>query len=204
VRATFRPLPVWPHEPTPWGRQRHRPFKASWSDTLTLLEREVLNLRGRDVIIGAGFTEHDIRMDGMPRSDAKMPRHAGVELSFDSKHGRLTYATDVCDYWQHNVRSIALGLEALRAVDRYGVSTQGQQYAGYRALPGIALSSGVKDDETAWRVLREAAGVEESDGWDLDMTWREAARNTHPDHGGEAQDFARVKAAYDWLRASAA
>lgn len=51
---------------------------------------------------------------------------------------RLVYATDACAFWQHNVRSIALGLEALRAVDRYGISRRGEQYAGYRA----ALTAG--------------------------------------------------------------
>jgi hypothetical protein len=56
---------------------------------------------------------------------------AAVQASQERK--RLVYATDVCEFWQHNVRSIALGLEALRAVDRYGISKRGQQYAGFRA-----------------------------------------------------------------------
>jgi hypothetical protein len=51
---------------------------------------------------------------------------------------RLIYATDACELWQHNVRSIALGLEALRAVDRYGITRRGEQYAGFRA----ALTAG--------------------------------------------------------------
>jgi hypothetical protein len=54
---------------------------------------------------------------------------------------RLVYATDACDFWQHNVRSIALGLEALRAVDRYGISRRGEQYAGYRAALTAGASS---------------------------------------------------------------
>lgn len=54
---------------------------------------------------------------------------------------RLVYATDACQFWQHNVRSIALGLEALRAVDRFGISRRGEQYAGFRAaLPARAGS----------------------------------------------------------------
>lgn len=51
---------------------------------------------------------------------------------------RLVYATDACEDWRHNVRSIALGLEALRAVDRYGITRKGEQYAGFRA----ALTAG--------------------------------------------------------------
>lgn len=59
---------------------------------------------------------------------------AAVQAALERK--RLVYATDTCVYWQHNVRSIALGLEALRAVDRYGISKRGQQYAGFRAALG--------------------------------------------------------------------
>jgi hypothetical protein len=55
-----------------------------------------------------------------------------LQAALDPGH-RLVYATDACDFWQHNVRSIALGLAALRAVDRYGISRRGEQYAGYRA-----------------------------------------------------------------------
>jgi hypothetical protein len=46
---------------------------------------------------------------------------------------RLVFATDAYEDWQHNVRAIALTLEALRAVDRYG-TTGGRQYAGFRQL----------------------------------------------------------------------
>jgi len=33
--------------------------------------------------------------------------------------------TDSCEFWQHNVRPIALRLVALRAVDRYDVTKRG-------------------------------------------------------------------------------
>lgn len=51
---------------------------------------------------------------------------------------RHVYATDVCARWQDNVRSIALGLQALRAVGRFGITPSGQQYAGFRG----SLTSG--------------------------------------------------------------
>lgn len=54
-----------------------------------------------------------------------------INAAMDPKK-RLIYACDVCDFWQHNVRSIALGLGSLRAVDRYGISSRGEQYAGFR------------------------------------------------------------------------
>jgi hypothetical protein len=38
-----------------------------------------------------------------------------------------------------NSRSIGLELEALRAIDRYGITKQGEQYVGFKALPSGSL-----------------------------------------------------------------
>jgi hypothetical protein len=177
MQVTFRPLPTWPY---PVTRDRRSPwtFKAGWSSTLQILERELGYLGGRNVVIGAAFSERDLRLDGMPRADARTPSHPGIELSFDSKHGRLVYATDVCARWEHNVRSIALGLESLRAVDRYGITRRGEQYAGWKQL-----ESGGPSSERGRELIREHGGV------------RQALMATHPDHGGSPEDFADVQAA---------
>lgn len=178
MKVTFRPLPVWPYEATPADMRRSRwAFKASYPDTLKLLEREVGYLGGRDVVMGIGLQERDIRLDGLPRADARPASHPGVEVSFDSIHGRLVYATDVCADWHHNVRSIALGLEALRAVDRYGVTSRGQQYAGF-----LQLGPGGPDAERGALIVQQHGGI------------RQALMATHPDHGGDPRDFADVQA----------
>lgn len=174
--ATFRPLPVWPYRPTEKRRSKGT-FSASWDNTLDLLEREITYLRGDDIIIAGGFREEDIRLDGMLRSNAREPNHPGVEISFDSEHGRLVYGTDVCQFWQHNVRSIALGLEALRAVNRYGISRKGEQYAGW-------LQLGTADDP----VVRGKTLVEVAGGLGP------ALQLHHPDLGGERADFEAVMA----------
>jgi hypothetical protein len=49
------------------------------------------------------------------------------------QQGRMVLATDTHERWEHNVRAIALTLELMRAVDRYG-ATQGRQYAGFQQL----------------------------------------------------------------------
>lgn len=173
---------TWPHGNT-WDRRSRYTFKASWSSTLDLLDRELRLLDAANVILGVNLRQQDIRQDGWPRSNAQQPIHPGVEVSFNSgaiakldpvvrrglilirqaggdarsaakRHHpdvggdhadfvaiqaaidptkRLVYATDCCEFWQHNVRSIALGLQALRAVDRYGISRRGEQYAGFKA-----------------------------------------------------------------------
>jgi hypothetical protein len=178
MQVTFRPVTVWPYPDTDPRRSRGA-FKAGWQNTLNLLERELRLLEADNVVLGAGFREQDLRLDGLPRSDARVPAHPGIELSFDSPHGRLVYATDSCEWWEHNVRSIALGLEALRAVDRFGITRKGEQYAGWKQLTAGSGPSASRGH----RLIDQHGGV------------RDALKATHPDHGGEATDFADVQAA---------
>jgi hypothetical protein len=206
MRYTFRPLPIWPYPET--KPRSGSPFSASYSRTLELLESELAALHAKNVIIGAGFTEHDIRNDGLPRADARRPSHPGVELSFDSRVGRLVYATDAFDAswygkqgWQENLRAIALGLEALRKLERYGISKRGQQYAGWKALPsagGITIA----DAGEARTLLRTYAGPGDY-GYGkagLEKMYRAAVKRTHPDTGGTEDAFKHVQAAWHLLK----
>lgn len=177
MKVTYRPLPTWPHPETRERRSRWT-FKASWQNTMDLLDRELRNLGATNVVLGASFREQDLRMDGLPRSNAKEPSHPGVEISFDSPHGRLVYATDSCERWEHNVRSVALGLEALRAVDRFGITKHGEQYAGWKQL-----GAGSNDAERGRDLIREHGSV------------TAALKATHPDTGGDEADFRAVQAA---------
>ena len=118
----IRPIENWPVEPTPsWDRRSRSTFKASWNRTLRLLGRELDYLDAERVVFQIDVEERHIRIDGMLYARA-MPASPRVIISFDSKHGPLSYPCDSCEYWQHNIRSIALALEALRSVDRYGVT----------------------------------------------------------------------------------
>jgi hypothetical protein len=80
-----------------------------------------------------------------------------------------------------NVRAIALALEALRKVDRYGVTKRGEQYAGWKALP----SPNDAILERGRQIIREHDG---------DV--RRALAATHPDReGGDEEAFKAVSAA---------
>jgi len=204
VQATFRPL-RWTEPSTPAEERRSRyTFKAGWQSTLTLLDRELDYLEAQDFVIEADFTEADLRLDGMPRSSARPPIHPGVRVAFESKFGPLIYSTDSCSFWQHNVRSIALGLEALRAVDRYGVTKRGEQYTGWKAIgsgPSIPMGgNGQMTREDAARFIATHSG---SNAYDVpqilvDPEWRAkayryAARRLHPDQGGTADLFQQLQ-----------
>jgi hypothetical protein len=163
---------------------------------MTLLDQELYYLDATDVVIEADFREQDIRIDGMPRSNARQPEHPGVRIAFGSIHGPLIYGTDSCALWQHNVRSIALGLEALRAVDRYGVTRRGEQYAGWKALPsGIAMPAAAMTRAEALTSLGGLANVGRvvDHPAEIKSAYRAAARRHHPDASGQRADWDRLE-----------
>jgi len=131
----------------------------------------------------------------LPRSDAR-PRTPRVIVSLDSMHGPLRYPCDNFHNWHDNVRAIALALEALRKVDRYGVTKRGEQYKGWKALP--APSGEPTTPELAARVI----GRTDPDPARIltDSTYakrivRAALKKHHPDQGGDAAQFHRVQQA---------
>jgi hypothetical protein len=176
MRATFRPLPAWPYP-----RQKRRPatYRVSYDRTLHDLEREVGYLKGKEIILGVVTDDSQIRIDGMLRADARVG-HGGVEVSFEVPSGeRLTFHTDTHSDWRDNLRAIVLGLEALRAVDRYGITSTAEQYAGFKQLP-----MGGPDPEVGRRLVERFGSI------------GEALRATHPDTREGAftdSDFASVQ-----------
>jgi hypothetical protein len=204
----FRPIAVWPGKRS---APRPSPFRASWSDTLGLLERELGKLQARNIVIQADCGESDIRRDGMLRADVRL-RGPGVILSFDSRHGPLSYPCDRYRDWQSNVRAIALSLEALRAVDRYGVTRRAEQYQGWSKLPPpdapvapAAANTGFSSESEAAVFLSNIGGGNASailrNRDTLLHVYRRACVATHPDHHPQhAQAFRRVQAAYEFLR----
>ena len=141
MRYEIRPLVAWTDPETP-VRRGSGVFRASWKDTLAFLGDEIEKIDGEPpVVFQIDVREGDIRADGMLRATAKVG-HPGVVISFVSKYGPLRYATDAYEQqwagslpsWQANIRAIALALQALRAVDRYGVTKRGEQYVARRKL----------------------------------------------------------------------
>lgn len=205
----FRPLPTW-IDPVTSPRQGHS-FTAGWIDTCDLLRREVEAIAPRattDIVLEVCADPRWVRRDGGLRADAKVTS-PGVVVSFESVHGPLRYVCDTFEArwagqmpgWQANVRAIALGLEALRKVNRYGIAGSGQQYTGWAAL---GAGSTLTPEQEALETLRRHAGLSSGPDYDdaegIKSAWRAAARATHPDRpGGDRHAFEAVQAAYQLL-----
>jgi hypothetical protein len=164
-----------------WNGYRSSPFAAGLGSTLKVLRREVAHLAPKRVILEADFREDQLRLDGLPKANARPASEAIILTLVGTRHGDLRYPCNSFGYWDENLRAIALALEALRKVDRYGVTRRGEQYAGWKALP--AGSS--PDVERGRELIREHGGV------------REALKAVHPDTGGNHEDLLAVQAARD-------
>lgn len=203
MRYEIRPLGHWT-DPETANRQGSGVFKAEWQSTLDLLGYETEQLGAGLLVVQVDVREGDLRRDGMLKVTAKVG-HPGVVVSFESKFGPLRYATDRYEPrwsgdppgWQANARAIALALQALRAVDRYGVSKRGEQYRGWTALTAGSGSSlfGTRDDAETWmRKSADESGIGSWASWEA--LYKALAKKLHPDApGGSADLWERLDAA---------
>lgn len=147
-------------------------------------------------MIQIDLKESEISLKGLPYANAR-PKFQGVILNFKSKHGFLQYGTDTFDDWQCNLRAIALGLEALRKVDRYGITKRGEQYTGFKVLP--ESTTGFADIQTAAEFIAKHSGYMADDIIHQEIIfkdgYRKAALRLHPDKGGDNNEFCLLQKA---------
>ena len=194
-------------------------FSAAYSATETLLRTELGHLDTRSAHLQVVAPPGQVRRDGQLRAEAKV-EHPGVVLTIETgEHGTLVYETDVFgprwglslrESWKDNLRAVALGLEALRKVERYGIAQRGQQYAGFRELgSGIPMGAAGPLPMNEARARAEV-GLESEEDFDeefLRTVLRDVAKFTHPDarplgadDPGDVEALTRAKEAVDFLR----
>lgn len=201
IQLKFVPIENWPSERT--RARKVSPFRSTYIQTLDLLETELFHLRAREAVLQAALSWQDLRNDGLPRSDAKFS-DPGVILTFETPTGSMSFPCDHYAHWQCNLRAIALSLQALRAVDRYGVTRRAEQYQGWKKLPPPSDQPFATKEEAALFMWSQAyPGVEPQDIRVIitsegarQAVYINAARRLHPDAGGGNHElFVRLQAA---------
>ena len=191
---TIEPIRRWPRKLTPADDRRGGTFRASYGKTVQLLESELNAIAASNTRIHLAIDRAEIRRDGQLRADA-WPEHPGVILTFDKPGtGRVVMPCDAYEHWHTNLRALALSLKALRSVDRYGVTTSGEQYGGWKQLPPGAQTDIVSQegiDAAAVFVANHGGGVpfaavlKSIDTYRA--AYRRAAKTLHPDANGGRQ-----------------
>lgn len=163
------------------------------SDALDRLEDEVTRL---GVTVYTLSTNVEPRLDGRPRSVSQRIEDPGVALYFKLQGQDTVLACDRWDRVADNIAAIAKHIEALRGMDRWGVGSLRQAFAGYRALPPGGDES-VPAEKPWWQIL----GVDRAAPMaEIEAKWRELVRTAHPDQGGDAETAKRINGARDAAR----
>lgn len=206
---TRHPYPLqWPDgwDRTPDDQRTQSRFFYGLRESRKSLLIELERLGASDVAItsnlSAAPSQYEVDGDGVRR---QVPHPSvtdpGVAVWFTLGGAERVMC---CDRWltpAENMRSIALSIEALRGLDRWGTrDVITRAFAGFTALP-----SGPPAED--WRhvlQLQEIITLPIPKGRDdLRAMWLAACRisyralikATHPDHGGNGADAARINAA---------
>ncbi|KIU33279.1 molecular chaperone DnaJ [Methylobacterium radiotolerans] len=176
----------------PIGRPRKRPearkvaafgkMDRGWKETLTVgdargrLQSEVDLLRAQSVVLSSNV---ELRLDGQIRSGQREPVDPGVALYFSLGGKPHVLACDTYRRVADNIAALAAHIKATRKIERYGVATAAEMFAGFRALPAPGATPW-------WQVLgvQPGAGAEE-----IEAAFRKLARERHPDRPGGSHDL---------------
>lgn len=180
----------WPRTPNHQRRRaafKHHGGQLSVAVAITRLQAEVERLGAQGALLSTNLQP---RLDGLPYSNQPEPNDRGVACYFKLKGQPRVLACDKWDRVADNIAAIAQHIDALRRIDRYGVGTLEQAFAGYKALAANA--------SPWWQILEFENRV--SDIQAVERRYVELAQRHHPDKGGDPGVMAKINAARDAAR----
>lgn len=154
------------------------------ADAIARLSAELGRLGAQHEVLS---TNVQLRLDGLPRSGQPEPEDPGAAVYFRLKGQPRVLA---CDRWNRvadNIAAIAQHIDAIRRMDRYGVGSLEQAFAGYAQLPANTALD--------WRNVFGFAKDAQVYPGDVDEKFKELARLHHPDAGGTHEGMARLSEA---------
>jgi hypothetical protein len=154
------------------------------ADARERLSRELDMLGARYITLSSNL---ELNLNGQPRSGQREPADPGVAVYFRLNGKDMAFACDRWDRAADNIAALAKHIEAMRGMDRWGVGTAAQAFAGYEALPS---------PDPWWKVL--GLGHPNVTRSEIVVAYRKASQAAHPDRPGGSHDkMAAVNAARD-------
>jgi len=185
----------WPagFERTPVSARKRYPggFEVSRSVAFDSIVEELEKMDAVNVDVETA-APHTAKYPHRPYKD-RDPEDPGVVVYFDRDGQRFAVP---CDRWNNlrdNARAIAKYLDAKRAIERYGVATVETEMST-QALPSGDDEIVVAGGET--KETHEVLGIQEDAPEKvIEAAARARKAETHPDSGGDRDEFERVKEA---------
>jgi len=194
---SWRPLGTWPGAQRNPGDRRFGHFRVDYDKIIRDLAYELGMVDVDVAVVEVDCPPHGFSRYGSPLVDRV--QGPGVVLSFTHpERGPIRIGADLYTDFRDNLRGLTLSLEALRAVNRHGIASHGEQYTGFARL-------GSGDNKPIGMTVEQAAIALVPEGWNPEMLIRDKelakmaadrARNaSHPDRGGSNERFQEVEQA---------
>jgi hypothetical protein len=183
---------AWPFgwKRNPLGGRRTSPFKSGRNkvtvyDAITRLERQLDLLHATDPVLSSNLRTG---LRGDPLSNQPEPQDRGVAVYFkmrstvrsrdsggEVRSQELVDRVLACDVYtttSGNIAAIANHIDALRRIERYGVGTLDQAFAGYDALPAPSANN-----RAPWRSIFGIHPTANITPEDVNLVYRARAKN---------------------------
>lgn len=167
-----------------WSR-----FKVTMDKAQRFLRDELSRMGATGLIIS---TNIPVKKDGMLYADwmNKKIDDPGVAIYFKYKGKDVSMCCDQYNKVWENIYALGKGIEALRGMERWGVSDfLDRAFTGFTALPEATVTN-----EKTWCEILEVQPWATAD--QIKEAYRKKAMEVHPDKGGTSEMFNRVQTAY--------
>lgn len=142
-----------------------------------MLKSEVNLMGGKSLVLSSNVT-----------LGSENPKDPGVVAYFELRGQNIAIPCDRWDKVSTNVKAIALTIEAMRGMERWGAKDMiTAMFKGFMALPE-------RTGPSIWDILGIAAGSNEQQIMDA---WRRKAQLLHPDKGGSHEAMTALNEAKD-------
>lgn len=175
----------WPKTET--NKKEDGRFKQTLAGALNNLKNECTRLGGKNLVLSSNYT-----------LGCERPAEPGVVAYFQLEEANIAIP---CDRWklvEHNVQAIALTIEAMRGMERWGAKHMiTAMFTGFKALP--QKGSGMDP----YVVLKLPLGKEVTEA-EITAAYKRRAKEVHPDvPGGSEEQWREVREAHDLLMQNA-
>lgn len=195
------PLTWIPNKPrTPLTQRKRAQFQVSFAKARDDLLIELKRLNATNIVISSNVPT---RQDGLPYANFRNPDDPGVAVYFSSFKKDYALGCDCWDRVKDNLRAIGKHIEALRGIERWGVSSVEEAISPFllpTASPTYHQNGQNEGELSWWTVLNVSpnASLEE-----IKAAYRALSRTAHPDAGGDREAWERLVKAYEQALKSA-
>lgn len=179
---------------TPSHQRKRSQFQVNFAKARDELLIELSRLEASKIIISSNV---QTRQDGLPYASFREPNDPGVAVYFRSFQKNYALSCDRWDRVKDNLRAIGCHINALRGIERWGVSSVEEAFEPFLLPTASPIHKNNQHNDTFsiwWTVLNVSpnASVEE-----IKQAYKNLSLIHHPDRqGGDRDKWEQLSKAY--------